>query len=303
MQNKTIRSILKPSFDLKKANEIEFSRIKALNMALKFMEAVDYDDFECLLFGSALRRGDFYPDSDLDFAFFNKKLIPVDFDIQRLIKKKAYDEISINFDLLFFPLKKEQIDFQNRILNTWGVNFKTIKNHLNENSHHSVNSFYLEDIFFICNDRLNIAESSIKSAIIKITTETDSNFNYIATACMESLYRILKKSAKDILRHWFADAALNWDGDLISLLIFPLDDNHKPILSDEIIFEKNKMDNLFFSISKKETDNSKNTIIALLTFALFITKEIHSQINTFLINEIKLFPKMKSLSSKTLSNS
>ena len=284
----------------------EECRKQALRRSLQVLSSLEERGYVCGVFGSALRPGDFFGTSDVDFSIAKDTRQPFSADERRacrtLIKNILLDQA---FDTVFLPIENSPA-FSERIADRWNADRSFLTIALSTDTACALRApFTIDDVAFICSERLEIASNFLAMALQRPLEKNQPVAYFMhARACAESLSRILTKVAKDILRHWNGHYTANWAFDLFYLLALPPTAALLPVLPLLAVEEKHVLDELIRAAKSPQSEQEQIECARLLLAQGQRTLSSSADfINGYLLQAVQNCPKEASLATKTLTES
>jgi predicted nucleotidyltransferase len=183
----------------------EIARKSALSRAAQAMAMVEQTGLNCGVFGSALRPGDFFHQSDVDLAVWSRDMEPIDSGralSARLACHHAFGEQ--RFDLVLLPCANAA--FEARIVSKWARGRSDVERAAQGLPLNEPIAFGPEDVAFIDADRLDIASRAAvrmaKTAEDPEALEWPQRTALSLCASLQTIVRVAEKCAKDALREF-----------------------------------------------------------------------------------------------------
>ena len=178
----------------------ERARLSALERAVGALELLRSLGLECGVFGSALRPGDFFHNSDVDLAAWlpSRSALPHDLALRARIEcHRAMDGLA--FDLVLLP--SSNAAFEERIVVLWCRGPDDAARASRGLTMERPLSFGPADVAFIDRDRLAIAERAA-ARMAAAVGEPGPRAELSLCASMQTVVRVAEKCAKDVLREF-----------------------------------------------------------------------------------------------------
>jgi hypothetical protein len=180
----------------------ETDRIHALVRASTALAHMELLGLECGVFGSALRPGDFFHNSDVDMVAWLPQLEPIGHELAlgaRIECHRAMGELP--FDLVLLPCSNEA--FGQRIISKWARRREDVERSSRGEALRCPLNFGPQDVAFIDKDRLDIA-SRAAQRMASAASECSVTERSVLSLCasMQTIARVAEKCAKDVLREF-----------------------------------------------------------------------------------------------------
>lgn len=182
----------------------EGNRLRLLGYAAKALGRMEDLGLSCGVFGSALRPGDFFYNSDIDLAAWLPGQEPISRDLALMARFACHDCLfGSPFDLVLLPCANQA--FGERILNGWSRGRSDVELASMGRPMSKPLIFGPQDVAFIDHDRLQIALAAAER-VAKAATESGSNPSQRAVlsicSSIQTIVRVAEKCAKDALREF-----------------------------------------------------------------------------------------------------
>lgn len=186
-------------------NSNESARQYALLKAAPAMEDIELLGLNCGIFGSSMRPGDFFNNSDVDFAIWNDDLSLIDSEQAMRARMACHFAMGDTpFDLVCLPSANHA--FGQRILNSWARGKSEVMRSAKGESLERPIVFGPSDVAFIDADRIAIAQRAsgriAERAHGDHWTANPERALLSLCASMQTIVRVAEKCAKDALREF-----------------------------------------------------------------------------------------------------
>lgn len=182
----------------------ESDRRLALSKAAAALDAMESMGLSCGVFGSALRPGDFFHNSDVDMVAWLPNLASIGSDLALSARIECHRSMgAFPFDLVLLPCANEA--FGQRIMLDWARGVAEVKRASRGESLSVELAFGPKDVAFIDADRLAIAKRAARRmALAAQDPELGGVERATLSLCasMQTVVRVAEKCAKDILRQF-----------------------------------------------------------------------------------------------------
>jgi predicted nucleotidyltransferase len=203
----------------------EAARKRALTKTLVALDLIEKMGLSCGVFGSALRAGDYFHQSDVDIAVWNVGLAPI--DASRALEARIACHQALGeqpFDLVLLPCTNEA--FGQRIVSQWVRSRVEVERECAGLPMMEPVKFGPKDVAFIDADRLDIATRAAERMVRCAESLTeDPHWDRIKLslcASMQTVVRVAEKCAKDVLREFAKIRPPAGDArPLYPLLVYP----------------------------------------------------------------------------------
>jgi hypothetical protein len=201
-----VASTLFGAFDSSIHDDVnESARKYALFKAVPAMAEIELLGLKCGIFGSAMRPGDFFNNSDVDFAIWNDDLSLI--GSEQVMRARMACHFAMGqtpFDLVCLPSSNHA--FTQRILHSWARDKSEALRSAQGDPLDKPILFGPSDVAFIDADRIAIAQrASTRIALHAQGNQWTSNpGRSILSLCasMQTIVRVAEKCAKDALREF-----------------------------------------------------------------------------------------------------
>lgn len=186
-------------------NSNESARQYALFKAIPAMEDIELLGLNCGIFGSSMRPGDFFNNSDVDFAIWNDDLNLIDSEQAMRARMACHFAMGDTpFDLVCLPSANHA--FGQRILKSWARGKSEVLRAAQGEALERPIAFGPSDVAFIDADRIAIAQrASGRIAERALGDHWSGNPDRVLLslcASMQTIVRVAEKCAKDALREF-----------------------------------------------------------------------------------------------------
>lgn len=199
----------------------ESARLAALRRAVDALDRLHGLGLECGVFGSALRPGDFFYNSDVDLAAWLPGRAPLPHDLALRARIECHRAMQgLAFDLVLLP--SSNAAFEQRIVYAWSRGPEETARASRDEPMHRPLVFGPADVAFIDKDRLAIAKRAAARMVVAAAAEPGTRSELALCASMQTVVRVSEKCAKDVLRE-FCDSrpAPGTNLPLYPLLAYP----------------------------------------------------------------------------------
>jgi hypothetical protein len=169
------------------------------------LSSIEELGLHCGVFGSALRPGDFFHQSDVDLAAWTEELAPIDSGRALAARLACHHAFGAqHFDLVLLPCANEP--FARRIVTKWARGRSEVERASRGKPLASPVVFGPEDVAFIDSDRLDIASRAAarmsKNASDMTSMDNPQRTALSLCASLQTIVRVADKCAKDALREF-----------------------------------------------------------------------------------------------------